>query len=213
MPFRDELKDFIYRHVKSRPGPYTIACVLFTMGVIFGAIAVRIIDSAQRYELRGYLYTFVRYFLEKPHIATIRGAREAFLSPLQKAMTMVVAGISVIGAPVIPVMLFIHGFGIGFTVGLMVDEMALKGALMACSALLPHSVLQVPAIIIIGAESLTFTWAWISVKLFKTDVSLRQAFISTILISAMMILVVAIAAAIEVYLTPVLLRSILGVLV
>ncbi|HHY46669.1 MAG TPA: stage II sporulation protein M [Firmicutes bacterium] len=191
-------------HMRAHIRTYLVAGIMVLMGVVFGSLAVRVLDSPQRQELRGYLYTFVSYFLEAPGEAASPALKDAVLESLKRAGLMFALGISVIGAPFVPVILFARGFSLGFTVGLMVDEMALKGTVLALAAVFPHNVVALPANMVIGAESLSFALAWIGSRIFKRESTPAQVFIPAVLMSCLMVVALCIAACIEVYLTPVL---------
>lgn len=198
------LENALAQHLRAHIRIYLVTGIMFLMGVIFGSFAVRVLDGLQRQELRGYLYAFVSYFLEAPREVAKPALNVALASSLKRAGLMLALGLSVIGAPAVPVILFVQGFSLGFTVGLMVDEMALKGTVLALAAVFPHNVVAVPANLVIGTESISFALTWIGSRIFRRGGAVSRALVSTTLISCLMAVILCLAACIEAYLTPVL---------
>lgn len=129
---------------------------LFLVGVVFGALAVRGLDPADKLELIQYLGAHL------PAMGLEQGQesgllfRQSLQSGVQLLLLFWVLGISVIGVVGLMLVMLLRGFVTGFTVGFLAAEMGLRGVALAAAAHLPHSLLEVPALILAGAASIGF---------------------------------------------------------
>lgn len=136
---------------------YVFLIVLFGMGVAFGALAVSALDVTQRLELGQYLDLFL-YSLNDPEAkaSPTEVFREALMSNLRTAGFVFLLGLTVIGAPLVPAVIFLRGFIIGFSVGFLLASHGWHGMLISLLALLPQNLLIVPGILVMAAGSLAF---------------------------------------------------------
>lgn len=156
--FSDEFKGFISLHLRQHAGIYFFLFVLFGVGVAFGALAVGALEDNQKLELVHYL----RHFL-----GAVRGEGEgppaarqvfslAFGSNLRTVGLIFLLGLSVIGVPLVPVVVFLRGFILGFTVGFLMSQLGWPGFGMVLLAVLPQNLILVPALLILAAAALAF---------------------------------------------------------
>lgn len=140
---------------------YVFSCIIFVMGIIFGALAVGTINPSQRTELEGHLGVFFDIFDPHQKETLSRGAYalESILGNIKAAILAWALGLSVIGAPGIPVILFGRGFVLGFTVGFLVEEMVFKGVALSLASIFPQNLLIIPAIIMACSGSLSLAWS------------------------------------------------------
>ena len=104
-------------HFREHSSIYLFVVVLFLMGVIFGAIVVNSLTFSQKEDLAYYLSQF---FGEVSN-GKVAASKDVFAQSLfdnSKFIGMMgILGISIIGLPVILIVLFMKGLVIGFTVG------------------------------------------------------------------------------------------------
>lgn len=115
---------------------------------------------------------------------------------------MVLLGLSVIGVPIVLLLIFWRGFTIGFAVTFFVQRFLWRGFILAFATFVPHNVFVIPAVIIagmaaIGLSSQTFA------LLFGKNVGTMQ---SQMLRAASMLLASALlligGSLVEAYVTP-----------
>lgn len=134
--------------------------ILFTSGTLFGALSVRALSADQIGEMVEYLQVFLRGLARGTEGAA--GPEILSLSVANNIKTvglLWLMGLTVIGIPVIALVMFFRGFIIGFTVGFFVRELGYKGILFSLFAVLPHNLLAVPAILTSGVVALAFSAA------------------------------------------------------
>ena len=94
----------------------------------------------------------------------------------------------------------------GFTVGFIISEMKLNGILVAAASLLPHNLLFVPALILVSTTSLSFAVVAVQTLVGTNRSNIINQFMATTLIVVVMSVLIALAALVETYVTPVLMN-------
>ncbi|NLJ85090.1 MAG: stage II sporulation protein M [Firmicutes bacterium] len=195
-------------YLRRRSTTYVFLIVVFIMGSISGAFAVRTLSPEQKGDLGSYIQTFFQAFPMAKPADSMANARLTFLDNTVKTVGLMwLLGLSVLGAPLILVLLFLRGFVLGFTVAFMVREMVLKGIALAVVSVVPHNLLFVPALIIAGGASFSFSWAALQTLLGRRDINMYQLFLSTTLLALAASGLLAGSALVETYITPILIET------
>jgi len=153
-----------FRGVKERVGDYfrgrvvIYALVISLLAVGFGAGAVGAgsLAEADRGELTAFLSAYVRQAGAGELVSPHTGSRAVWTELARGVLVPWFLGLSVIGAPAALAFVFLRGFAIGFTVRLLVEEYALKGALLGLVSVAPHSLFSVFGICLAAGAALTF---------------------------------------------------------
>lgn len=151
------LRRAVLDHVRRHAGVYVFLTILFGMGVAFGALAVGALDATQRLELSQYLDFFLQT-LDDPGSATPAGAvfRQALSSNWRTAGFIVLLGLTVVGVPLVPAIVFLRGFIVGFSVGFLLASRGWQGMAISLLAVVPQNLLIVPAVVGLSAAALVF---------------------------------------------------------
>jgi stage II sporulation protein M len=120
-------------------------------------------------------------------------------------------GFTIVGVPFVLFILFTRGFIIGFTVGFLVNEYIMKGLLFALASVLPHNFFAIPAILVTGVSATTFSLMLVRRKLHGKTNLLYVSVAYSVLCMGMLLLMM-VAALIEVYISPVFMKLIAGLL-
>ncbi len=179
--------------------------VLLIMGLIFGSLAVQTLSPTQSEELGTYIANFYGSFSRELKVANRQSlAINGFLDNVVKINGLVwVLGLTIIGAPLIFGVIFMRGFVLGFTVGFIVSEMNLNGIIVAIASVLPHNLLIIPALLITCTTSLSFAAAAIRTLTGSSKGNILNQFIGMTLIVLISCGILAIASAVEIYVTPI----------
>ena len=144
-------------HFREHSSIYLFVVVLFLMGVIFGAIVVNSLTFSQKEDLAYYLSQF---FGEVSN-GKIAASKDVFAQSLfdnSKFIGMMgILGISIIGLPVILIVLFMKGLVIGFTVGFLVNQMGWNGFLLSFVSVLPQNFIIIPVFIITATVAVSIS--------------------------------------------------------
>ncbi|MEG6585655.1 stage II sporulation protein M [Dendrosporobacter sp. 1207_IL3150] len=207
--FRQGLGDYL----KSNIVAYFFIILIFIVGIVVGALAVKTLPDEQKTELISYLRILFNGLTKGTDgvgdISNMLGT--VIINNVKTIVLMFILGFTVIGIPFVLFMVFTRGFIIGFTVGFLVNEYVMKGLLFALASVLPHNFLAVPAIVITGVSAIAF-----SLKLIRRKTNGRSNIFSESLIYTgiciTMMVVMVIAAVIEVYVSPVFMKLVAGIL-
>ncbi|MGD6944061.1 stage II sporulation protein M [Cytobacillus gottheilii] len=197
-------------HFREHSSIYLFVIVLFFMGVIFGAIVVNSLSFTQKEDLFYYLSQFFGQ-VSAEEVATSNDLFKQSLLHNAKYIGLIwLLGISIIGLPVILVMLFIKGMVVGFTVGFLVNQMAWDGFLLSFVSILPQNLVIIPVFIIAATLAVAF-----SLKMIKKQFMKRMGdpmlplFGRYAAAFAIALVFIAAAAGVEAFISPPLMKSVI----
>ena len=196
-------------HVRRYAGVYFFLVVLFAVGVAFGALAVGALDATQRLELTHYLDFFLSS-LDDPEerIPSVEVARHALSNNWRTAALIFLLGLTVIGVPLVPAVVFLRGFIAGFSVGFLVATRGVDGLLISVFAILPQNVLIIPALLVLSAAALTFSAHLVRPN--RQAIPIWTTAVSYLLTGAATFALLGIASLVEGYVSPLFLRLLAG---
>lgn len=205
--------NLLIEHVQEHSSLYIFHSVLFLMGVIFGAILVNSLSLTQKEDL----FYFLQEFFGQLRQGEILYARDVFIHSFQYNSKflglMWILGISMIGLPIIMLLLFVKGMVIGFSVGFLVQQMGWHGFFMALFSVLPQNVIIIPLYIAGAVITVSFSMQMIK-KLFVKSMfqPFAPLFIQYCMLFGVSLIFLAVAAFIEGYITPYFMRGYLQLL-
>lgn len=193
---------------------YIFIGVLFLMGVIFGAVFVNNLSLTQKEDLFYYLNQYFNQVSNGQVVNKVEIFKSSFWQNVQLLGLIWILGISMIGFPIVFVLLFLKGIIIGFTVGFLVSEMGMSGVALVFASIFPQNILFIPVYVFLAASSVG-----LSMKLIR-KILIRQSFTSKfrpifsqyILNYLFVVQAVCIAAVIEAYVSTFLMKNIITIL-
>lgn len=209
------LKMAISKHVREHSSIYLFVFVLFLMGVIFGAIIVNSMTFSQKEDLYFYLNRFFGQVSEGKVATSNEMFQQSFLHNIKYLGLMWILGISIIGLPVILIMLFLKGIVVGFSVGFLVNQMGWKGFLMSFVSVFPQNLLMIPAFLIMSTAGIAISLK-IFRQLFMKKKNLKenpfQFFSRYALVLGIIGVMILAASSLEAYASPGLMKSVMEVM-
>ncbi len=207
-----QLKQVISAHLSDHLSIYTFIAVLFLMGIVFGAVIVNSLSLTQKEELAVYLSRFFGQVSEGQFATSSEMFDQSFTHYVKYIGLMWLLGLTIIGLPIVLIMLFLKGIVVGFTVGFLVNQMSWKGFLLAFVSVFPQNILAVPAMIVVGATSLTFSLRLMRQLLMKRRTELiLPPFIRFTALVICSLGVLFVAAWFEAYLSPGLIKAVVDI--
>jgi stage II sporulation protein M len=189
-------------HLKEHATIYIFMIILFLTGIIFGAIIVNSMGFQQKQDLLFYLERFFGHITNDDPVENTQLLKESFFYHLKYILLLFILGLSVIGLPVVWVLIFLKGLVIGFSVGFIVKQFGMHGFLVATFGIAPQNVIVIPIYIIAGSLSMIFTLGLLN-KLFSRKASFSQPilnpFVKYISVFAILIALSVVPAAIEAF--------------
>lgn len=193
-------RTLVLAHVKEHATIYLFMIILFLTGIVFGAIIVNSMSFIQKQDLFFYLERFFGQIIDKEHIASGDILKESFLYHAKYLLLLFIFGLSVIGLPIVWILLFLKGLVVGFSVGFIVNQLGMKGFLLASLSIAPQNLLVIPIYIIAGSLAMIFSLQLLN-KLFsrKISQSLLHPFGRYVMIFALLLMISLVAAVVEAY--------------
>lgn len=203
-------QNIVATHFREHSSIYLFVIVLFLMGVIFGAVVVNSLSFSQKEDLFYYLSQFFGQ-VSNGKVATSGDLLiQSFFHNSKFIGLMGILGISIIGLPVILILLFMKGMVVGFTVGFLVNQMGWNGFLLSFVSVLPQNLIIIPIFIVTATVAVN-----ISLKMIRRQFMKKISEPILPMLGKYMVLFfiaglfLALAAAIEAYLSPSLMKAVI----
>ncbi len=183
---------------------YCIVIAIFSVGILLGSLGVNTLQEEQTRELQRYLQSFLAQAaaIEVDRAQMVRGA---LYDNLLVGSVIYMLGLTIICLPLVLALIFFRGFVLGFTIGFLTAHPDWREFVIVLISMLPQNILYIPALIIGGTASLSFSL--LLVKRFNnSQTRVAPQFVGYSLIMAGCLTAFALAALAEGYITPELTR-------
>ncbi len=204
--FLRNIINIIKKHIRLNIPIYFITLLFFTIGIVVGTYTIKALSYSQKVELMDYLEGFFQLFRTQ-EFNSIQLFLNSFFNNIKIFILFWILGLTLFGFPLILLLLGFKGFVLGFTLGFVIEELALKGVLFIVLSILPHNLFHIPGLLGIGIISMSF-----SIFIFKNKVKREKIYnkkgqvitytITMLLISILLLM----ASLVEAYITPILMK-------
>jgi len=193
-------KVWIWNHIREHATIYLFMIILFLTGIIFGAVIVNSMNFVQKQDLFFYLEQFFGQMVNEQSVSNAAVLQESFFYHVKYLFLLFILGLSVIGLPVVWILLFVKGLVVGFSVGFIVNQLGGQGLLLASLSIAPQNIVIIPIYIIAGSLSMIFSLTLLN-KLFtrKNSSSVFQPFSRYAITFALLVVASFAAALLEAY--------------
>ena len=194
------IRNQITNHFKEHATIYVFMLILFLTGVIFGAIIVNSMNFNQKQDIFFYLERYISQIIAEELIGNQTILMDSFLLHIKSLLLLFLLGLTVIGLPLVWILIFMKGLAIGFSVGFIVNQLGIKGLILASLSIAPQNLLIIPIYIIAGSLSMIFSLTLIGI-LFNRRVSppIIQSFRKYILMFSILLSISFLAALLEAF--------------
>lgn len=209
---------------------YLFVCILFVMGVVFGALLVNALTLQQKHDVAQYMNNFLANYggtsipagtgdaagaagtnAAPPSAASAQklpaaSVWDTFGAHVRWVFFIWILGLSVVGVPIILLLDFLKGVLIGFTVGYLAGQWSWDGVVFALASVAPQNVVVVPAIIICSVAAISFSSLLVSNRLMNRSGTIKQPFAAFSLTALLLAVLMLGVSMFEVYVSPELLQ-------
>lgn len=147
----------IHQHLEEHASLYLFTAILFFMGIIFGTLIVHSLGYQQRSDLFYYFQQFLIEMGKEDELDQRYMLQQTFFHYFKYTGIIWLLGLSIIGLPIILIMLFLKGVFIGFTIGFLVHQLGSKGFAFSLVAVIPQNIIIVPLILALSVLSISFS--------------------------------------------------------
>ena len=204
----ENFRKFLRQITQENISIFVFVSVLFVVGIAVGALLVNSLSLEQKKDLFNYLSRFFGELESADYIATKEHLWFSFKENLKIFILIWILGISVIGVPIIWILLFARGIVVGFTVGFLVNQGGWKGFGIACATVLPHNFVFIPLLLFVTSSAIMISIKMIKRQFLKGNEPFKTYLQFYLVTLAFVLLFVFIGTAIEVYLSPLLMQLI-----
>jgi stage II sporulation protein M len=207
---RQPLKSALAMHMREHASIYLFIIVLFLMGVIFGAFVVNSLNFSQTQDLYYYLTRFFGQVSKGEFASAHDMFQQSYFHNLKYVGLMWALGISIIGLPIILILLFLKGVVVGFTVGFLVNQMGWQGFLLSFVSVMPQNFIIIPAFIVMGVISVSFSLKMVRNQFMKrTNEPIFPMIMRYTLVMVMISISLLASASLEAYVSPVFMKQVI----
>lgn len=128
--------------------------------------------------------------------------QRALFKNLYDLVKIFLLGLTVIGLPLIVVMIFTRGFVLGFTTVFLIEQKGLAGVGLTLFAVLPQNLLSLPAYILAAVAATNFTLLLIRGRDGMQKMTIGKYFINYVMVMFVFMIFMVSAAIIEGYMAP-----------
>lgn len=162
--------NIMYNHFKEHATIYLFMVILFLTGVIFGAVIVNSMNFVQKQDLYFHLERFFTQIIDGQLVETKDILIQSIFFHLKYLFLLFILGLSVIGLPLVWILIFSKGLVVGFSVGFIVNQMGINGLVLATLSIAPQNIIIIPIYLIAGSLSMIFSLTLLN-KLFTRGIS------------------------------------------
>ncbi len=197
---RSSVKSTMKKHVKDYLSLYIFVSVILLFGVVFGAVIVNSMNVSQKQDI----LSFITHFFGQVNNGDYISGNEVFLSSYSthlKFLALIwILGISIIGLPIILILLFMKGLVVGFTVGFLVNQLGWHGILLAFSSVFPQNVIVLPLYILLTVLAVQLSIRMLRKQFIKNDNEpIMKQLVSYSIVFGLVAVCLSIASIIEAY--------------
>lgn len=172
---------------------------IFT-GVVIGVYVAKYMGDAYKDDIINYFLSFVKDF----NVGSINKTSILLQSVKNNGLMIlfiVILGVTIVGIPIIFFINLLKGFTVGFTAGIIINSLGIKGGTFILIALIPQNIFFLVAISIATALSTEFGLYKLRSKMVKSY-TIKAEFTSMYPLIVVLIIMVMLGAILEAYAIP-----------
>ncbi len=195
-----EFKYRIRQHLKDNSLQYMLVLGIFIFGLMLGFLNVKGLDNEVQQYLLQLLDDYLRGGLEGELLGrNILAA--AFIKQAETLLSVWLLGLTVIGLPLIMVVIFLRAFSLGFTLGFLIQQKAGTGVLVSLVSVLPQNLFYILGLLIAGVVAMNFSLNIVKNRNQGTN-KLGLALLAYTTVMLLLLVVFGLGALIEAYFSP-----------
>jgi stage II sporulation protein M len=201
--FLGQWRKVIALYIEERLFLFILVGLLFATGIVFGTLSAQNLEPGQKSELFQYIQFFFQGMKQETAPVTDAGlAQASIFNHLKTVFFFVILGISVIGVPLILFLLFVKGYILGFTIGFILQQMMGKGFLFTVTAVFPHYVLNIPALMLAGVANIVLAGSLLKSRFGKALRPVSADLLQGLALNGLTVLILIVSGLIEGFVSP-----------
>lgn len=149
------LKNMILGYINENIKIYAIVTLMFLIGWVIGIIFVNNSQEVQQEQINGYINTFIQGIKSDAEISKPEILKNSILSNLGITLVLWFLGSTVIGMPLIYIVILYKGYSIGCTISAIVASLGTgKGIIFILSTMLLQSIIYIPCLLSLAVSGI-----------------------------------------------------------
>ena len=201
------IKNIILNYIKENIKTYLILLIIFFIGLILGVIFVDNASEPQANQISSYINNFINSIKENYQISTKDLLKETVINNVSIAVILWFLGSTVIGFPMIYVVICYKGYCIGYTISSVIATIGTaKGIVFILATMLLQNIIYIPVILTLGVSGVKL-YRLIMEDRRRENIKIQIA--KHTIFSILMLMLLIISALIETYISGNLLEAVI----
>jgi len=203
------IREILIKHIKNNIKTYFFLFLSFVFGISCGAFTVNGLSVLQNSELTDYLQGFLQ-LMDNQKINSSEIFNAALRDNAKIILALWVLGVTIIGVPLIYLIIAVRGFITGFSSGFIIKALGYKGTALVAFGILPKEIIIVPCLVALGVSGINFSRDILkskSTKQFSRN-SLKANLAAYCLVTLIFAAIIFTGILVEAYITPVTIRMV-----
>lgn len=122
--FLGEFKNIILQHINTNIKDYLMLSIVFIIGVMAGVVVINNSSADSKKEISGYVNSFITSIKDEQYkVDTVKLTKMSIIDNLKTVGIMWIAGTTIIGIPLIFIVICYKGFCLGYTVSAIISSL------------------------------------------------------------------------------------------
>lgn len=155
-------------HIKENKYTFLGLFLFYILGIILGSFAVNDLDFQQKDDMTKYLNGFLK-LLDSNEVNRMSLFKMSLIDNFKIIVAFWVLGFTVIGIPIYYIIIGMKGFTTGFSSGVIMGVLGVKGIMVSTICFLPKEIIIIPCIITLGVNGIKLSRAIFRTWIKKTN--------------------------------------------
>ncbi len=152
---RSLISEAIINHINNNIMEYIVMIIIFFIGIILGTMYINNTDLTQRHEIYSYVNDFIGDIQNGSNIDSNKLLRTSIYNNLLITILLWISGLTVIGMPIVYLIVSVKGFCIGYTISSIVATLGVtQGLKFTLSTMLLQNIIIIPSILILAVSAI-----------------------------------------------------------
>lgn len=149
------ISEAIIRHINNNFTEYIVMIILFLIGIILGTMYINNSDLNQRQEVSDYINKFIVNIQDGSKIESNNLLRTSICNNLIITILLWISGLTVIGMPIVYLIVSIKGFFMGYTISAIIATLGtVQGLKFVLSAMLLQNIIIIPSMLVLAVSGI-----------------------------------------------------------
>ena len=149
------ISEIAIRHINNNILEYIVMIIILLIGIILGTMYINKTDLNQRQEISNYINDFMNDMQNGSNIDLSNLLRTSIQNNLLIIVLLWISGLTVIGMPIVYLLVSIKGFCMGYTISSVIATLGLaEGIKFIVSTMLLQNIIIIPSILVLAVSGI-----------------------------------------------------------